>query len=50
MKLRIIKTINKQLELAALGRLFIISNCSYVRVSVEHVKNAIGKNIKFYGG
>lgn len=49
MKLRVVKTLAKQLELASLGRLFIISNCAYVKISVEHVKNAKGHNVKFYG-
>lgn len=46
--MRVIKTIAKQLELADKGLLFIIANCAYVRVSVEHVRASQGQNVKFY--
>lgn len=46
--MRVVKTIKKQLELAALGRLYAIVNCAYVRVSVEHVEAAKGHGVKFY--
>ena len=46
--MRVIKTTAKQLELAAKGLLFIIANCSYVRVSPEHVKASQDQNVKFY--
>ena len=48
--MRVIKTYNKQIELAELGLLFCIVNCAYLRVSVEHVRIAkeTGQNVKFY--
>jgi len=46
--MRVIKTLAKQLELAARGQLFQIINCAYVRVSVDHVKAAQNQNVKFY--
>lgn len=48
--MRVIKTIAKQLELAAVGELFAIVNCAYVRVSVDHVKaaHAGAHGVKFY--
>ena len=48
--MRVIKTYNKQIELAELGLLFCIVNCAYLRVSAEHVRIAkeTGQNVKFY--
>ena len=46
--MRVIKTLAKQLELAARGQLLQIINGAYVRVSVDHVKAARGQNVKFY--
>lgn len=46
--MRVIKTLSKQLELAARGHLLILVNCAYVAVSVDHVKAAQGQNVKFY--
>jgi hypothetical protein len=47
--MRVIKTLAKQMELASQGKLYIISNCAYVKVSTEHVLNSQGHNVKFYG-
>lgn len=46
--MRVIKTLAKQIDLAARGQLLQIINCAYVRVTVEHVKAAQGQNVKFY--
>lgn len=46
--MRVVKTLSKQLELAAIGRLFIIVNCAYVAVSAGHVKAAQNQGVKFY--
>lgn len=46
--MRVIKTLAKQLELAARGQLLQIINCSYVAVTPEHVLAAQGIGIKFY--
>lgn len=46
--MRVVKTIAKQLELAAQGKLFIISNCAYVAVSPEQVTSAQGTGQRFY--
>lgn len=46
--MRVIKTLSKQLELAARGQLLTLVNCAYVAVSVDHVKAAQGQNVKFY--
>ncbi len=46
--MRVIKTLAKQLDLAARGQLWQIINCEYIRVSVEHVNAAQGQNVKFY--
>lgn len=45
---RVIKTLSKQLELAARGHLLTIVNCAYVIVTVDYVKAAQGQNVKFY--
>jgi len=46
--MRVIKPLSKQLELAARGHLLTIVNCAYVIVTVDYVKAAQGKNVKFY--
>ena len=48
--MRVVKTYNKQIELASIGKLFCIINCSYVLVSPDHVRIAkeTGQNVKFY--
>ena len=46
--MRVIKTLSKQLELAASGHLLTIVNCAYVIVTVDYVKASQGQNVKFY--
>jgi hypothetical protein len=44
--MRVIKTLAKQVELAEAGRLFIIVNCTYLKVSPADVHAMQG--VKFY--
>jgi hypothetical protein len=44
--MRVIKTLAKQMELATLGKLFIIVNASYKAVAPDAVKTMQG--VKFY--
>ncbi len=44
--MKVIKTLRKQLELASQGKLFIIVNCAYLKVTPDDVIAMQG--VKFY--